>query len=132
MHEPHDKLVALPILAVPYNEDSFTLETNACNDQVGRILLQEQHEGITKLVGYWFQSLTKANQAYDTTQPEYFALAWSVLILRAYLQGICFTIQTDHPSLIWILILADATDGLTRWRLRLSEFKSDVIHCAGI
>lgn len=32
----------------------------------------------------------------------------------------------------WILIIAEATGKLTRWWLRMSEFESDIIHCAGI
>lgn len=41
-------------------------------------------------------------------------------------------IRTCHNSFTWIPNLADPSGRLWRWRLRLSEYDSDVVHCAGI
>lgn len=53
------------------------------------------------------------------------------MLQRPYLEEIRFTILTDHNLLKWILNLADITGRLESWRLRLSGFDIDVVHCAG-
>lgn len=45
----------------------YNLETDACNFQIGFVLLQEKPNGITKPVKYCSPSLTTTKQAYDTT-----------------------------------------------------------------
>lgn len=67
-----------------------------------------------------------------TTQREFLDIICSVLLLRPYLEGTQFIIQTDHESLWWILDLADATEKLARRRLRLSELNYDVVHRAEV
>lgn len=81
---------------------------------------------------YWSRSLTDAKLNYDTTQLECLAIVRAVLLLRSYLKGTQFTSRTDYYSLKCILNLTDSTKKLERWRLRLSEFDSDVVHCAGV
>lgn len=53
-------------------------------------------------------------------------------MLRPYVEGLRFTIGTDHYALRWILKMADTTVKIARWRLRLQERQFDVWHRAGI
>ena len=68
------KLVNPPILALPRSEGKFTLDTDACDTQVGCVLLQDQPDGHARPIGYWSRKLTKAEQAYTTTERECLAI----------------------------------------------------------
>lgn len=56
----------------------------------------------------------------------------SVSLLRPYHEVQHFTVQTNHRALKCIPILSDSRRLLQCWRLHLSEFDIDVIHCAVI
>jgi RNase H-like domain found in reverse transcriptase len=47
---------------------------------------------------------------------------WAVKKLRPYLEGLHFTICTDHSALKWLLSARDHTGCLARWALVLSTF----------
>lgn len=78
------------------------------------------------------RSLNKAEQENDTTHRACLAVVWAILLLTLYLEYSKFIIRTDDEVLPWILNMTDATGGLARWQLRLSEFYFDNIHRAGI
>jgi hypothetical protein len=56
---------------------------------------------------------------------------WAVTHLRPYLEGIEFTVRTDHHALRWVMNVSDAQGRLARWRLRLSEFTFKVEYHPG-
>jgi len=127
-----DLLTSPPILALPRADGHFTLDTDACDRQVGCVLLQAQPDDQMRPVGYWSRTLTAPERNYSTTERECLAVVWAVLLLRPYLDGVRFTVRTDHSALRWILNLNDTTARLTRWRLRLMEFEFEVVHRKGI
>lgn len=90
------KLVSPPTLVLPNGRGKYILNNDACNVQVRCVPLQKQPDGTTKPDEYWSRSLPKAEQSYDTTQREYLAIVWSVLMLRPYLAGTHFKIRTNH------------------------------------
>lgn len=63
---------------------------------------------------------------------KFLGIARTVRLVRSYLKGSRFTIQTDNESLMWLMIVSEASANLTRWRLQLSEFKFYIVHRAGI
>lgn len=128
-----DQLTSPPVLALPRLGHAYTVETDACETQVGCVLLQDQPgEKYPKPIGYWSRSLAPAEKNYDTTQKECLAVVWAVLILRPYLEGSRFTIRTDHQALKWLMNLSDASGRLQRWRLRLQPFEYDIVHRPGV
>ena len=126
-----DKLVNPPILALPRHNYHYTLDTDACEDQVGCVLLQEQPNGDKLPIGYWSRSLTQAEKIYSTTERECLAIVWGILALRPYLDSSRFTLRTDHEPLRWILNIAEPSGRLARWRLRLAEFDFEVQYRPG-
>ena len=123
-----------PILALPRREGHFTLDTDASEHQVGCCLMQEQPNGDRLPVGYWSRSLNDAERNYSTTEKECLAVVWAVLLLRPYLEGVQFTVRTDHHSLRWVLAgtRTESHGRLERWRLRLLEFDFEVQYRPGI
>lgn len=125
-----DKLIFPPILDLPRLNSKYTINTNACDTQMGRVLLQEQEEKLLKPTGYWSRSLCDAEPRYDITHKECLTVVWAVFLLRLYLEGSHFIIKTDHQALGWILSLKESPWGLARWRLRLMELDFEVDHRA--
>ena len=126
------RLTNPPVLTLPRAGQSYILDTDACQTQVGCVLLQEQEDGSApKQIGYWSRTLSSAERNYTTTERECLAIVWSILMLRPYLDGSEFTIRTDHDSLKWLLNLSDASGRLQRWRLRLQEFTYDIQYRPG-
>lgn len=98
MNSPRKALISPPILTLRKATGHMTLDTDACDIQVGFVLLQ-QPDGTSKPIEYWSRSLTDAECECDTTQRELFAIFWAVLLLCLYLEGKRFTIHTEHDLL---------------------------------
>ena len=95
-------LLAPPILALPKAKGQMIIDVDACADQLGCTLLQEQPESTRLPVGYWRCGLSPAEKNYTTTERECLGVVWSVLKLRHFLDGHRFLIRTDHQALSWI------------------------------
>jgi hypothetical protein len=117
-----DRLLSPPVLALPRAKGQMWLDTDASDGQLGCFLLQLQPDGKPLPLGYWSRTLNSAEKNYSTTEKECLAIVWAVTHLRPYLEGIDFTVRTDHHALRWVMNLSDAQGCLARWRLRLSEF----------
>ena len=124
-------LLAPPILALPKAKGQMIVDVDACADQLGCTLLQEQPDGTRLPVGYWTRGLSPAEKNYSTTERECLGVVWSVLKLRHFPDGHRFLIRTDHQALSWIYSSTDSSGRLMRWRLRLSEYTLDMQYKPG-
>ena len=60
------RLINPPVLAIPKAVQRCTLDTDACDYQVGCVQLREQEEETSpKPIGYWSRSLSNAQQNYN-------------------------------------------------------------------
>jgi hypothetical protein len=84
-----------PVLVLPDFEQSFVLETDACNTGIGTVLMQNGHP-----VAFPSQALCPRNQTLSTYEKECMAIILAVDKWRAYLQHRQFTILIDHQSLM--------------------------------
>jgi len=116
------RLTEAAILALPRRQGTYTLDTDASAGQVGAVLLQEQPDQSTRLVGYWSRSLNPAERNYSTKERECLAVVWASLLRRPYVEETRFTVRTDHAALKWMLHMDGARGRLARWWLRLAEF----------
>ncbi len=116
-----DALVSAPILRLPDPNRPFSVDTDACDYQIGATLFQEYEDG-RHPVGFWSRSLPPAEKNYSASELECLAVVWAAQILRPYLEGKEFTVYTDNAGLARIFYLTDASNRLARWRLRLQEF----------
>lgn len=53
MKELQERLITTPVLDLPRTNGNYAVDTEACDRQIGCVLLQEQPDGTTKPVAYW-------------------------------------------------------------------------------
>lgn len=123
-------LVAAPILSCPDYSKPFVVQTDASGFGLGAVLTQPSPEG-DKVISYLSRSLTRQERNYTTTERECLAVLWAIEKLRPYLDGVQFTVVTDHYSLLWLQNLKDLTGRLARWAVRLQQYDFKLVHRKG-
>ena len=88
-------LSTAPVLALPNFSKQFCIETDACKNGVGAVLLQDGHP-----LAYISKSLGVKTQCLSTYEKEYLAILLAVEQWRPYLLHGEFLIFTDQKSLI--------------------------------
>ena len=95
------RLMSEPILALPSDRGTFTLDCDASNYGLGAVLSQEQ-SGIEKVIAYSSRTMSKPERRYETTRKELLAIVNGLKQFRQYLTGRHFIIRTDHAALSWL------------------------------
>ena len=121
-----------PILRLPRSDLPFSVDTDACQHQIGCALMQTYPDGLRYPVGFWSRSLIPAERNYSVSEKECLAVVWAIQILRPYLERNHFEVYTDHQPLRWLLSMHDASGRLARWRLLLLEFEFTIRYKKGI
>lgn len=130
LRDVKDALVKAPILACPNFEYPFILQCDASAYGLGAVLTQNI-DGQEKVICYLSRSLTPNERKFTTTERECLSVIWAIEKLRCYLEGVRFTVITDHYSLLWLDNLKDPQGRLGRWALRLQQFDFQLIHRKG-
>jgi len=115
-----EKLVTAPILAMSKDTGAYTLDVDASNWAVGAVLQQEQ-EGLLRVIGYASKSFTAAEQRYCITRKKLAGMIFGLKHYRQYLLGRQFTVRTDHAALSYLLIAKDLIGQQARWVNLMSE-----------
>lgn len=85
------------VLALPNFQESFTIETDACHDGIGEVLMQHGQP-----IAYLSKALGEKHKALSIYEKEFLALIMVVERWRHYLQRQKFIIVTDHKSLAYL------------------------------
>lgn len=123
-------LVQAPVLNCPDYDLPFVIQCDASGYGLGAVLLQTHPDG-DRVISYLSRSLTKQERNFSTTERECLAVLWSIEKLRPYLEGVPFTVVTDHYSLVWLQNLKDPTGRLARWAVRLQQYDFKIVHRKG-
>lgn len=62
---------------------------------------------------------------------ECLAVILSIEKFRPYIDGVKFTVYTDHASLLWLHRFKENNGRLVRWALRLQSFNFELKHRKG-
>lgn len=108
------------MLALP-RTSQYTADTDACDPQVGFVILQKQTDGIMRPIGYQSYTVTSGEQNLATTHKHFLAVVGVVVLLLPYLELSRFLVCTDHEKIRWFLTSAEASRKLARWQRRLLE-----------
>lgn len=85
-----------PVLALPNFQQQFTIETDACQDGIGAVLMQQGQP-----IAYLSKALGEKHKNLSIYE-EFLALIMAVEKWRPYLQRQEFLILTDHRSLSYL------------------------------
>ena len=86
-----------PVLGLPNFQEPFTVETDACMDGIGAVLMQRGRP-----IAYLSKALGEKHKTLSIYEKEFLALIMAVDKWRHYLERGEFFIQTDHKSLAYL------------------------------
>ena len=116
--EAFDKLKEImsigPLLSLPNFSVEFVIETDACDEGVGAVLMQNG-----KPIAYMSKALSKRHKSMSVYEKEMLALVLAIQKWRTYLLGKHFKVLTDHHSLKFLFQRKITTPSPQRW---LSNF----------
>lgn len=92
------KLLALPELESPQSNSQHTTDSDPSNTKLESPLSQEHERNVPKPIGYLSTSTCDAKRHYNTSDKEFSAVVWAVLMLRLYLEGLRVTLGTEHQA----------------------------------
>ncbi len=95
------------ILRLPRVDLPFSVDTDACEYQIGWALMQGNEDGTRYSIGFWSRSLLPAEKNYSVRGKHCLAVVWAVQLLRPYLKRKRFELFTDHRALKWLLDLCE-------------------------
>lgn len=125
-----EKLVSAPILNCPNYDLPFFVQTDASAYGLGAVLTQKSGDE-ELVISYASRSLTKGERNFSVTEKECLGVIFGIEKFRPYLEGIKFTVITDHYSLLWLNNLKDPIGRLARWAVRLQQFDFTIEHRKG-
>lgn len=123
-------LLSKPVLRSPDFSKGFYLRTDACDTGVGAVLEQEFDDGRHPVM-YLSKKFSGPECNYSVIEKECYAIVWAVKLLRQYLEGVEFCIESDHQPLTWLQRVKMTNQRLLRWSLILQEFKYSVAYVRG-
>lgn len=90
-------MTTTPVLALPDFAATFTVETDACDDGLGAVLMQKGQP-----IAFLSKALGEQHKYLSIYEKEFLALIMAVDRWRPYLQRQEFVIKTDHRSLSYL------------------------------
>ena len=123
-------LCTQPILQLADFSKKFVLRTDASQDGIGAVLLQE-FDGALFPVAYHSRKLRAAERNYSTVERELLAVVEGIKKYQFYLYGDKFTLETDHMPLTTLRPSKTANARLTRWALYLQQFPFTIKYIKG-
>ena len=85
-------------LVAASREGRYVLDSDASDEALGLVLQQEQ-DGMLKVIAYVSRVLQHAERNYCTTRKELLAVIYGLKHFRQFLLGRRFVCRTDHAAL---------------------------------
>lgn len=123
-------LTTAPVLTHPDFSKHFFVQCDASIVGVGGVLFQiingEEHP-----IAFMSKKLSTAQKKYSVTELECLAALLCIQRFRCYIEGMPFTVITDHAALKWLMSTKDLNGRLARWSLALQMFDFNIEHRKG-
>ena len=107
------------------------IHTNASNNVVGAMLVQNPTGKIDQPIAYASRLLSRAEKNYTTTEKEALAMVYAVNKFRHYLLGNKFVFYVDHIALQYLINKPQVSGRLAHWLLLFLEFDLTVVYKPG-
>jgi hypothetical protein len=116
---------------MPNDQDTFVLDTDACDRSIGAVLTQIQN-GVERVIAYVGRCLNRAESNYCITRKELLAVVYFIRHFRHFLVGRPFILRTDHAALTWLNRTRDPIGQNARWLEQLGEYVFEIQHRPGV
>ena len=116
-----DVLVSREVMATPQLDKPYKLYTDACGYAVGGILVQDDKNGVERVIQYVSHSLSTTQRKWSVSELEGYAIVYCINKLRPYLYGASFTVFTDH---LFTKEMQNAR--IQRWGVLLQEYGAKI------
>ncbi len=113
-----DALTNAPVLGMPDFSKPFEVVADACVHGIGALLMQEGRP-----VAFESRKLIPAEVNYSTTEQELLAVVHALGTWRCYLEGVEFTVITDHCPLTFFATQPNLSRRQARWMELLQRYK---------
>lgn len=123
-------LTTAPILTHPDFSQPFFVQCDASMSGVGGVLFQVR-DGEEHPIAYMSKKLNTAQKNYSITELECLAAILCIEKFRCYIEGMEFTVITDHAALKWLMSQKELTGRLGRWSLKLQPHTFKIEHRKG-
>jgi hypothetical protein len=125
-----DKLLEAPILQYPDFDRQFFLCTDASNDGLGAVLLQE-YDDLLLPVSYASRTLNDTEKRYSTTKREALAVTWALRHFRFVVLGYPITVYTDHQPLVCLFQKKLPDGAMGRWAIQCQQYRVKLKYLPG-
>ena len=119
-----------PILRLPNVNETFVLQTDASNEGLGAVLLQEE-EGFKYPIAYASRKLLQREKNYSTIERECLAIVFGIQKFHNFLYGQEFILETDHQPLKYLNQTEFQNGRVMRWSLALQPYRFTVRYIRG-
>ena len=103
-------LTSASILNISYPKKYFVVCTDACNQGLGGVLMQDNH-----VVCYESRNLKEHEENYATHDLELATIVHALNMWRCYLMGRIFELRIDHCGLKYLFDQPTLNDRQVRW-----------------
>ncbi|KAJ9523575.1 hypothetical protein QJQ45_007252 [Haematococcus lacustris] len=123
---PKAAVAQVPMLRLPDHTQPFQVYCDASLQGVGAVLMQDGYP-----LAYLSKKLSSAERNYTTGEQELLALITACKEWRCYLEGVPFTLFTDHKPLTALPTQKVLSRRQARWMEFLSRFTFDLQYLPG-
>ena len=124
------RLTNYPVLRLPSFNEPFILQTDASDDGIGAVLLQEE-DGIKFPIAFASKKLLPREKNYSVIEKECLAIVWSIEKFHRYLFGSKFVLETDHEPLRYLQTAKTLNPRIMRWALKLQPYSFSIVAIRG-
>lgn len=119
------------VMAYPDPRKPYKLYTDVSEYAVGGIFIQQDENGVERVIQYISKQLSTGQQKWSATEHEAFAVIYAHRKLRPYLDGAEFTVYTDHKPLKSLFQCEIKNTRVQRWAMQISEFSCQIEYRKG-
>ena len=117
-------------MSLPRDEGRYVLDSDASDDALGLVLQQEQN-GMLKIIDYASRTLQPAKRSYCSTRKELLAVIYGLKHFRQFLLGRRVVCRTDHVALTSLFRTPEPVGQQARYMDLLGEFDMEIVHRPG-
>lgn len=123
-------LTTAPVMSCPDYSKPFIIQCDASNEGIGAVLCQKEEDS-EQAVAFLSRKLTDTEKRYSALERELLSVVYAIEKFRPYIDGLHFTVVTDHSALQWLHKMKDPHGRLARWAMKLQQFSFDIVHRPG-